>query len=287
MKKALLLLLAVGLLMACCAPVHPTVKVQDVIERAATAGAEAVILRRSAWLVAENAAWGPYTVEVTQRTQVLTQAGARLRKIAVPVPDRAELEEFEGRCVQPDGRTIDAGPDSARIRNGSLAFELPMPDVGAVLEYHYRVRVPTAMAQFRWDFQSSVPVARSVIAVNWPKWARLGYQVINAPSGQSIDPDVRSGHGPGIPDFARIMWTFVDLSPTPPGRDRTAIVLGLKDLEYERRLAQREGWGAGFPPPTSASFLNVPGSRSPYSQSGTTIPSTQTPSHRGAPINKH
>jgi len=285
MKILFFMVLCATVALGACAPVHPVVETDQVIARAEKDGAEAVVLRRSAWLVAENAAWGPFTVEVFNRTKVLTSAGTRYAKMAIAMPERPELLHFEGRTIHPDGSEVEASGESVRIDKGKLLFELPGPKAGSVLEYRYRVRSHVSMALYRWSFQSSIPTVRTSLTVNWPKWAKLGYQLVNQPAGQSAEPDVRSGHGPGIPEYARITWRFVDLEPTPPGKDRSAIVVGLEDLLFEKRLAQREGWGTGFLP-WGFGPPQGPKARSPYGQPGSSLPPSSSPSRSGAPIKK-
>lgn len=283
MKRLLFVCLSSAMLVA-CAPVHPAVQPDEVISRAAAAGSDAVVLSRSGWLLVENAARGPYTLEVKSRTRVLSESGARLRKLAVALPPGSELLEFDGRVVQANGTVLPAGKSAARMLNDKLVVDLPQAGVGSTIEYCYKVRCHQALDRLNFDFQSSVPVVKSYFTATWPKWARLHYELVNVPRGQSAEPDIRSGHGPGIPDFARISWRMADLEPVAPGNDRASIILGLKDEAYEKKLAQRETWGGAMP--AMSGFHTIMGRTRFSSGIAGGLPPTVSSSHSGRPIAK-
>ena len=246
MNRYMLWMPIITLALGSCATGRPEVSAQDAVDRATKQREEAIVLERVVWVVAENAAAGPFSYEITSRTKVLSFDGLKHRKVAAALPEGAELVSFEGRTMQPDGRVIPADTAAARVQAGQLIFELPQPAVGAVLEYKFKVRCPSPLALFYWHFQRGIPVVRSELTVSWPKAAKLGYQLVNAPSGQPTDPDISSAEGPGGPTYARISWSFFDLAPRPPGKDRFAIVVGPKEFLTEENRDSGVGWGTGF-----------------------------------------
>lgn len=234
-------ILAVAL--ASCAAGREAATSHEVVAKAAKAREEAIVLERSVWVVAENAAAGPFSYEVVNRTKVLSFEGLKHYKVAAALPPGAELVSFEGRTMQPDGRTLTAEADAAQIKDDKLVFELPQPAVGATLEYKFKIRCPASLQLFYWQFQRGIPVVRSEMTVSWPKKSKLGFRVVNVPSGQPTDPDISSDNS----QISRAHWSFFDLMARPPGKDRFAIVVGPKDLLTEENREKGIGWEAGFP----------------------------------------
>lgn len=232
-----------ALALASCAAGREAATSEEVIHRATKGREEAIVLERSVWVVAENAAAGPFSYEVLNRTKVLSFDGLKRRKVAVALPPQAELVSFEGCTMQPDGRTLTAETDAAKIKRDKLVFELPQPAVGATLEYKFKIRCPLSLALFYWQFQRGVPVVRSEMTVSWPKNSKLGYQVVNAPSGQPTDPEISSEES----SLSRVHWSFFDLLARPPGTDRFAIVVGPKENLTEENREKGVGWRTGFP----------------------------------------
>jgi len=232
-----------ALALAGCAGGGEATTSDEVVKRASKGREEAIVLERSVWVVAENAAAGPFSYEVADRTKVLSFDGLKRRKVAVALPPKAELVSFEGHTMQPDGRTLTAEAGAAKIRHDKLVFELPQPAVGATLEYKFKVRCPLSLALFYWQFQRGVPVVRSEMTVTWPTNSKLGYQVINAPSGQPTDPEINTGET----SLARAHWSFFDLTARLPGEERFAIVVGPKELLTEENRTKGVSWQSGFP----------------------------------------
>lgn len=231
-----------ALALASCAGDREAATSDEVVARASKGREEAIVLERSVWVVAENAAAGPFSYEVVDRTKVLSFDGLKRRKVAVALPPEAELVSFEGRTMQPDGRTLTAESGAAKVRRDKLVFELPQPAVGATLEYKFKVRCRLALALFYWQFQQGVPVVRSEMTVSWPKTAKLGYQAVNTPSGQPTDPEISSDDS----SLARVHWSFFDLTARPPGADRFAIVVGPREFLTEENREKGIGWAKGF-----------------------------------------
>ncbi len=246
MNRYLIWMPIIALALGSCATSQPVIGTQAAVDRAAQRRDEAIVLERAVWVVAENAAAGPFSYEITSRTKVLSFGGLKHRKVAAALPQGAQLVSFEGRTMQPDGRVIPADTAAARVREGQLIFELPQPAVGAVLEYKFKVRCPSRLQLFYWHFQRGIPVMRSELTVSWPKTSKLGYQLVNAPSGQPTEPDIRAGSSPSESTFARISWSFFDLAPRPPGKGRFAIVIGPREFLTEEHRDSGVGWGTGF-----------------------------------------
>jgi hypothetical protein len=80
------------------------------------------------------------------------------------------------------------------------------------------------------------------MTVSWPSNSKLGYQVVNVPSGQPTDPDISTDESP----LSRAHWSFFDLVARSPGKDRFAIVVGPKEFLNEENRDKGVGWGAGF-----------------------------------------
>lgn len=246
MNRYMLWMPIITLALGSCATGRPEVSAQDAVDRATKQREEAIVLERVVWVVAENAAAGPFSYEITSRTKVLSFEGIKHYKVATALPEGAELVSFEGRTMQPDGSALPADPAAARVQEGKLVFELPHPAVGATLEYKFKIRCPAPLELFYWQFQRGIPVVRSELTVSWPKAAKLGYQVVNAPSGQPTTPDTDSGSGPGESSLARVHWSFFDLTARSSGEHRFAIVVGAKEFLTEENRDSGVGWGTGF-----------------------------------------
>jgi hypothetical protein len=236
----------IALALTGCTTMQPLNIPQEEVERSTKSKDQAIMLERSVWIIAEQAAAGAFSYEVTNRTKVMTFAALRRRKVAANLPPKSKLVSFEGRTMQPDGTVDKADPDAAHVRGDKLVFELPQPAVGAVLEYKYKIRCKASLQLFYWQFQRGIPVVRSDLTVSWPKTAKLGYRVVNAPSGRITEPEIGSGPDPGDPALARIHWGFFDLTARPPGKDRFTIVVGPKEFLTEENRDSGVGWGAGF-----------------------------------------
>jgi hypothetical protein len=235
-----------ALALASCAAGQSATTSDEVVSRASKGREEAIVLERSVWVVAEKAAAGPFSYEVVNRTKVLSFSGINHYKVAAALPPKAELVSFEGRTMQPDGRTLVAEASAAEIQDDKLVFELPHPAVGATLEYKFKIRCPAPLALFYWQFQRGIPVVRSELTVSWPEKDRLGYQVVNAPSGQPTEPEIGPASDSGESSLARIHWSFFDLMAQPPGKKRFAIVIGPKNFLSEENRDKGVGWRPGF-----------------------------------------
>lgn len=235
-----------ALALASCATGREAATSQEVVNRATKGREEAIVLERSVWVVAESGSAGPFSYEVTSRTKVLSFKGLKHYQVAAALPPKAELASFEGCTMQPDGRVLPAEADAAQVRDDKLVFELPHPAVGATLEYKFKIRSPAPLALFYWHFQRGVPVVRSELTVSWPKKDKLGYQVVNAPSGQPTEPETGPASDSGDSSLARIHWSFFDLMAQPPEKGCFAIVIGSKSFLTEENREKGVGWGTGF-----------------------------------------
>jgi hypothetical protein len=245
MNRCLLWMPLIALVLGGCAGRSATTS-QDTVYRTKKGREEAIVLERSVWVSAENGAAGPFFYEITSRVKVLSFDGLKRRKVAAAMPPKAELVSFEGRTMQPDGRVLPAEADAAKVRRDRLVFELPQPAVGATLEYKFKIRCPAPLALFYWHFQRGVPVVRSEVTVSWPNKDKLGFQVINAPSGQPTEPETGPESDSDDSTLTRIHWSFFDLMAQPAEKNRFAIVVGPKDFLNEENRDKGVAWGAGF-----------------------------------------
>jgi hypothetical protein len=267
----------IALALAGCTTAHPAVNPEAVVDRATKQKDQAIVLERRVSVVAENAISGPFSYEITDRTKVLSFEGLRRREVAAPLPEGAKLVSFEGRTMQPDGSEVPADAAAARVEEGKILFELPQPAVGAVLEYRFKVHSPTSLALFYWQFQREIPVVSAGLTISWPKTAKLGYQIVNHPSGQPTEPDVGTTSGPNKKKLTRVSWSFFDLAARPQEKDRFAIVIGPKEFLTEANRSSGVGWEAGFEGldnylPRTSINLDVPPTGQPPANSGTGRP---------------
>ena len=105
------------------------------------------------------------------RIRVLTDAGIeQFGTVEIPHSRRVRLREFQGRTILPDGREIPLAEDSIFERRSSRSRRLfvtsaafPGLQVGAILDYRYKVTFKSIFQFDPWDFQTTIPVLKSQI----------------------------------------------------------------------------------------------------------------------------
>jgi hypothetical protein len=175
-------------------------------ERALTAvaghpNAPAVILFRKGEMRMMNPASQDVSSElvVSERIKILTEAGKELGDISIAHSGSFRLQGIEGRTVLPDGTVVPLPKEvkferlasrSRRIYVTKVAF--PAVQVGAILDYQYKVRWDSIFFLDPWYFQDRVPVLHSEIAYDVPPtlqatiWRRDPMQVgIKSETGKS------------------------------------------------------------------------------------------------------
>lgn len=114
-----------------------------------------------------------FTIEV--RRKILTEEGKKYGEALVFHSKQAKLQELEGRTVLPDGREVPLPKDavfkrrlsrSEKVFTTSIAF--PAVEVGAVLDYRYRIRGASIFAMDPWYFQEEVPTLFSEVVYEIP-----------------------------------------------------------------------------------------------------------------------
>ncbi|MFL6202056.1 MAG: DUF3857 domain-containing protein [Thermoanaerobaculia bacterium] len=114
-----------------------------------------------------------FTVEV--RRKILTEEGKKYGEVQLFHGRHSRLQNLEGRTVLPDGREVPLPKDaifkrrlsrSEKVFTTSIAF--PAVEVGAVLDYRYRIRGASLFALEPWHFQEEVPTLYSEVVYEFP-----------------------------------------------------------------------------------------------------------------------
>lgn len=152
--------------------VSNTARAQD-----ASPGAPAVVLHKRgtfSMLDPKTGRFAPsFTVEV--RRKILTEEGKKYGEVAVFHGRQAKLLDLQGRTILPDGREIPLPKDAVFKRRTSKSEKrfvssvvFPGVEVGAILEYRYRLRGFTLFALEPWYFQEEVPTEYSEVIYDIP-----------------------------------------------------------------------------------------------------------------------
>ena len=114
-----------------------------------------------------------FTVEV--RRQILTEEGRKYGEVAVFHSKQAKLMNLEGKTILPDGREIPLPKEAVFKRRTSRSEKqfvssvvFPGVEVGAILEYRYRLRAFSLFALEPWYFQEEVPTEYSEVTYDFP-----------------------------------------------------------------------------------------------------------------------
>jgi transglutaminase-like putative cysteine protease len=114
-----------------------------------------------------------FTVEV--RRKILTEEGKKYGEVQLIHGRHSKLQNLEGRTVLPDGREVPLPKDSVfkrrlsrseKVFTTSIAF--PAVEVGAVLDYRYRIRGASLFSLDPWHFQEEVPTLYSEVIYEFP-----------------------------------------------------------------------------------------------------------------------
>lgn len=114
-----------------------------------------------------------FTVEV--RRKILTEEGRKYGEVAVFHGRQAKLLDLQGKTILPDGREIPLPKDAVFKRRTSRSEKrfvssvvFPGVEVGAILEYSYRLRTFSLFALEPWYFQEEVPTDYSQVSYDFP-----------------------------------------------------------------------------------------------------------------------
>lgn len=114
-----------------------------------------------------------FTVEV--RRKILTEEGKKYGEALVLHSKQSKLQDLQGRTVLPDGREVPLSKNavfkrrlsrSGKVFTTSIAF--PSVEVGAVLDYRYRIRGASLFSLDPWYFQEEVPTLYSEVVYEFP-----------------------------------------------------------------------------------------------------------------------
>ena len=114
-----------------------------------------------------------FTVEV--RRKILTGEGKKYGEALVYHSKQSKLQDLEGRTVLPDGREVPLPKDAVFKRRlsksekwfvTSIAF--PAVEVGAILDYRYRVSAASLFPVEPWYFHDEVPTLYSEVIYDIP-----------------------------------------------------------------------------------------------------------------------
>lgn len=114
-----------------------------------------------------------FTIEV--RRKILTEEGKRYGEVLVFHSKQARLMDLQGKTVLADGREIPLPKDAVFKRRTSRAGKrfvssivFPGVEVGAVLDYKYRLRAVSLFSLEPWYFQEEVPTVYSEVIYDIP-----------------------------------------------------------------------------------------------------------------------
>ena len=112
---------------------------------------------------------------VEMRLKILTEEGKKYGEVMLLHSRQARLQGLEGRTVLPDGREVPLPKDSvfkrrvsqsAKVFTTSVAF--PTVEVGAILDFRYRIQGSSIFSLEPWYFQSAVPTLYSEVTYEIP-----------------------------------------------------------------------------------------------------------------------
>jgi transglutaminase-like putative cysteine protease len=116
------------------------------------------------------------TFVVQVRRKILTEEGKKYGEASLFHSRQVRLQNLEGRTVLPGGKVIPLPKDSIfrrRISKANKQFvtsiAFPSVEVGAILDYQYELRLPSAFLFEPWYFQEEVPTLRSEMVYEIPR----------------------------------------------------------------------------------------------------------------------
>lgn len=141
-------------------------------------GAPAVVLYEKARLKLLDYPHDVFSsLEVETRIKILTEQGKeRYSDVAIEHSRFWRLSDFAGRTVLPDGREIEISNDAIFVDTLSRARRefvtkaaFPAVEVGAILDYRYRMHWDSIFSAEPWTFANEVPTLLSEITYVVPK----------------------------------------------------------------------------------------------------------------------
>ncbi len=132
-------------------------------------------------------------LEVYTRIKVLNEEGRSLAKVSVGDSRFNRLQELEGRTNLPDGRIVELPADAKFEKEYDTYFRftvhtlaLPTAEVGAIIEYRYKLYFDTIVYTDPWYFQTRLPTLVSEFNVEYPH--TVGFSPVEfSPYGYKIE----------------------------------------------------------------------------------------------------
>jgi transglutaminase-like putative cysteine protease len=179
-----------------------------------------------------------FTIEV--RRKILTEEGKKYGEALVYHSKQSKLQDLQGRTVLPDGREVPLPKDSVFKRRlsrsekvfvTSIAF--PAVEVGAILDYRYRIRGASLLSVDAWYFHDEVPTLYSEVTYDIPRVVTVR-SFISDPLKAGIQQEsTRTLEGGRIWAWGRNLPAVPDEPHGPPFEDLASWYLlapvGIKD----------------------------------------------------------
>jgi len=179
-----------------------------------------------------------FTVEV--RRKILTEEGKKYGEALVYHSKQSKLQDLQGRTVLPDGREVPLPKDavfkrrlsrSEKVFVTSIAF--PAVEVGAILDYRYRIRGASLLSVDAWYFHDEVPTLYSEVIYDIPRVVTVR-SYISDPLKAGIQQDsTRTPEGGRVWAWGRNLPAVPEEPHGPPFEDLASWYLlapvGIKD----------------------------------------------------------
>ncbi|HEX3126176.1 MAG TPA: DUF3857 and transglutaminase domain-containing protein [Thermoanaerobaculia bacterium] len=214
-------------------------------------GASAVVLHKKgtfSMLDPKTGRFAPsFTVEV--RRKILTEEGKKYGEVQVFHSKQAKLIDLQGKTILPDGREIPLPKDAVFKRRTSKSEKrfvssvvFPGVEVGAILEYRYRLRGFALFALEPWYFQEEVPTEYSEVIYDIPSLVTVR-SYISDPLKLGIQQDsTKTLEGGRIWAWGRNLPAIPDEPFAAPFEDLASWYLltpvGIKDNIKPKRLLE-------------------------------------------------
>ncbi len=118
---------------------------------------------------------------VSVRERILTEKGVDEGTVRIVHSSFTRLHDFEGRTILPDGSVVPLAEDASFTTTASKAkrrfvtsVAFPKVEVGAILDYHYKLYWDSFAFLEPWYFAASVPIIYSEILYHLPAGVEMG-----------------------------------------------------------------------------------------------------------------
>jgi transglutaminase-like putative cysteine protease len=122
----------------------------------------------------------PSILTVSVREKILTERGLGEGTVRIVHSSFTRLHDFEGRTILPDGTAVPLPGDASFTTTASkakrwfvTAVPFPKVEVGAILDYHYKLYWDTFTFLEPWYFAGNVPVIHSEILYHLPAGVKM------------------------------------------------------------------------------------------------------------------